>query len=55
MTPEEYVDIAVRLGSARIMRAAICSRIKSASHLLFDDSHAVWELETFFEKAVKNE
>lgn len=54
-TPEEYVDIAVRLGTDQTMRADICSRIKAASHLLFDDRQAVRELETFFEEAVHNE
>lgn len=54
-TLEEYVDIAVRLGTDRAMRTEIRSRIKSASHLLFDDPQAVRELEFFFEKAVHNE
>lgn len=54
-TPEEYVDIAVRLGTDQTMRAGIRSRIKSASHLLFDDQQAVRELETFFEEAVHHE
>lgn len=54
-TPEEYVDIAVRLGMDRILRTDIRSRIKAASHLLFDDPQAVRELESFFVKALHHE
>jgi len=50
--PEEYVGIAVRLGTDCAFREHIRSRIRGASHLLFEDCQYVRELEIFFQKAL---
>jgi predicted O-linked N-acetylglucosamine transferase (SPINDLY family) len=47
---EEYVTIAVALGTDRPRRVKLRQRIKAASQLLFDDLQAVRELEAFFER-----
>jgi predicted O-linked N-acetylglucosamine transferase (SPINDLY family) len=47
-TPEEYVDIAVRLGTDRDYRKAVSAAILSRNHILYEDLAAVKELEQFF-------
>ncbi len=51
-TPDDYIAIAVRLGTDQQAREALQRRILEASHLLFDDLQAVRELEYFFEQVV---
>lgn len=48
VTPEQYVTIAVRLGTDHSARKEISRRILQASHRLFDDVQVVRELESFF-------
>jgi len=47
---DQYVDIAVALGTDREKREHLRRRIRQASPLLFDDLQAVRELEAFFER-----
>jgi predicted O-linked N-acetylglucosamine transferase (SPINDLY family) len=49
---QEYVDIAVRLGTDPAYRSLVKARIVGASHRLYDDVGAVRELERFFVEAV---
>jgi predicted O-linked N-acetylglucosamine transferase (SPINDLY family) len=51
-TAEEYVDIAVRLGSDRDYRELIRRRILEANHVLYEDHGVVRELEQFFLQAL---
>jgi len=53
-SPEEYVDIAVRLATDRQAREDVRQRILGSSELLFDDLTAVRELEDFFESVCKS-
>ncbi len=52
-TPEEYIDLAVRLGLDQDLRAEKSRRILAASPALFDDGSAVKAHAEFFEWAVK--
>jgi len=45
---DEYVDLAVRLGTDATFNALVRSQIASRSHVLFEDQAAVRELEEFF-------
>jgi predicted O-linked N-acetylglucosamine transferase (SPINDLY family) len=54
-TTEDYVDLAVRLGSDRAFNALVRAEINSRSAVLFEETAAVRELETFFKSALKNE
>jgi predicted O-linked N-acetylglucosamine transferase (SPINDLY family) len=51
-TPEEYVDIAVRLGTDKDYRAAISATILARNHALYEDIRVVRELEQFFLQAL---
>jgi predicted O-linked N-acetylglucosamine transferase (SPINDLY family) len=51
-SPEEYVAIALRLGSDRAARADLSARISAACPVLFEDAAAVTELADFFEQAL---
>jgi predicted O-linked N-acetylglucosamine transferase (SPINDLY family) len=51
-TPDEYVEIAVRLASDRDYREEIQARIAHSSPILFDDLSVVREHEQFFERAI---
>ena len=51
-TPEEYVDVAVRLGTEPDHRAEVRAKILAASDALFEDREAVANLEAFFQEAV---
>lgn len=51
-TPQEYVEIAVKLGTDSAYRAHVRSRILAASDALFVDMEAVRELEQFFLSAI---
>jgi len=53
-TPEEYVNIAVRLGRDADYRAAIGEKILANSDRLFEDTESVRELERFFQQAVES-
>lgn len=53
-SPAEYVDLAVRLGTDTAFRHTIAGKIRSASHVLFEDRGAIEELERFFEWAVRS-
>ena len=52
-TPEEYVEIAVRLGTDREYRQSIRARIRSAAGALFEDIESVREFERFLLGAVR--
>lgn len=49
---EEYVELAVRLGSDCDYRHSVKERILAACHLLFEDLDAVRQHEAFFEQAI---
>jgi predicted O-linked N-acetylglucosamine transferase (SPINDLY family) len=51
-SPEDYVNIAVKLGSEPDYRRAVHKKILAANHVLYEDKETVRELEEFFEKAV---
>jgi protein O-GlcNAc transferase len=51
--PEQYVKIAVRLGTDREYRESVRGRIAETSRVLFDDAEAVAELEQFFHQAIE--
>jgi len=50
---DEYVDLAVRLGTEPEFNALVRSQIASRSHVLFEDTAAVRELEEFFRMATR--
>lgn len=45
---DDYIDIAVRLGTDRDYRASIVDRIKTSKHQLFEDVECVKELDSLF-------
>jgi protein O-GlcNAc transferase len=51
---EEYVDLAVRLGTDPALNALVRSQIASRSHVLFEDLAAIRELEEFFRMAIQS-
>ena len=51
-TPQQYVEIAVRLGTDRDSRRAICERIAEACDVLYENHEMVPALEAFFEEAL---
>lgn len=50
--PDEYVDIALRLGTAPAYRAQISRRIAEARDVLWEEKQVVEEFERFFEGTV---
>jgi predicted O-linked N-acetylglucosamine transferase (SPINDLY family) len=52
-SPEEYVNIAVRLGTDRLYRAEMKARILAANEALYEDMAAVREMEQFFRGAIE--
>ena len=50
-TPEDYANLAVRLGADRGARAEISGRIAGAGRALFEDVEAIREHERYFERA----
>lgn len=52
---DEYVDIALRLGTDREYRKHVRGRIRASADRLFDDQRMVRELERFFERALDGE
>ena len=52
-TPQEYVQIAVRLGTEPVWRENVKAKILAANHVLFGDIETVRELEQFFVAAVE--
>jgi predicted O-linked N-acetylglucosamine transferase (SPINDLY family) len=50
---DEYVDLAVRLGTEPAFNALVRSQIDSRSGILFEDMAAVRELEEFFRMAIR--
>lgn len=51
-SPQEYVDIAVRLGTQPDLRLAVRDRILAANTVLYEDKRVVQEFERFFTEAV---
>lgn len=47
---DDYVNIAVRLGTDADYRASMAARIRESSHLLFEDAEAVGEHERIFQQ-----
>jgi predicted O-linked N-acetylglucosamine transferase (SPINDLY family) len=52
-SPEEYVQIAVRLGTDPAWREEICARIRESRGVLFENHAFVRELEDTLEKMVR--
>ena len=50
---EEYVEIAVRLGTDRVWREEVSGRIRDARHRIFEDQQAVSEHERIFRELVE--
>ncbi len=50
-TPQEYIEIALRLGGDPVFRQRVHARILSTNHVLYEDAAMVRELEQFFEDA----
>jgi len=51
---DDYVDIAISLGTGPEYRAALCERLAEATSLLFDDMEAVHEHERLFTELLVN-
>jgi predicted O-linked N-acetylglucosamine transferase (SPINDLY family) len=51
---EQYIDLAVRLANVRAYRASIREKLRTTSHLLFEDPAEVRAIEAFFRKAVSD-
>ena len=51
-TPQEYIRLALRLGTDRGFRTAMKRQLAAASDAVFDDLQAVREHERFFEEAL---
>jgi len=51
--PQEYIDIALRLGTDPAFRQTIRDKILAANGVLFENAAGIRELEQFFHKAVK--
>ena len=51
-TLQEYIDIALRLGTEPEHRAAVRAKIVACCGVLYEDMEAVRELERFFQQAV---
>jgi predicted O-linked N-acetylglucosamine transferase (SPINDLY family) len=51
-TPEQYVEIAVRVGTAPDFREEIRGKIARSSPALFEDMGVVSEHEQFLERAI---
>jgi predicted O-linked N-acetylglucosamine transferase (SPINDLY family) len=47
-TPQQYVEIALRLGTNPLYREQVRAKIRARNHLLYEDSEVVRELERFF-------
>ena len=52
-SPDQYVELACRLGTDRDWREAVMERIGATAHLLFEDIETVRQYERFFEQAVE--
>jgi protein O-GlcNAc transferase len=52
-SPDEYVDMAVRLGKDAARRAEISRKIAAQKHRLYNDKTCIMGLEDFLEKAIK--
>jgi len=50
---EEYVELALRLGTDADYRRSVSEKIAAASHVLFEDLDVVREHEQFFERALR--
>ena len=51
-SPQEYIDIAVRLGTDPNYRQQVKDRILATNHVLYENLAAVRELEGFFQWAI---
>ncbi len=49
---DDYIDIAVKLGTDAEYRTRIVERIKNHKHTLFDDLECVTELDSFWKSQV---
>jgi protein O-GlcNAc transferase len=52
-SPDEYVDMAVRLGKDAAWRRQISQKIAAQKHRLYNDKTCIHSLENFLEKAIK--
>jgi protein O-GlcNAc transferase len=52
-TPQEYIDMALRLGTNFDYRQTIREKIGAAAGVLFENSAGIRELEAFFQRAVQ--
>jgi predicted O-linked N-acetylglucosamine transferase (SPINDLY family) len=53
-SPEEYVELALRLGTDPPYRESVRDKIRSASGLLFENAEGIRELEQFLQRAVRS-
>jgi predicted O-linked N-acetylglucosamine transferase (SPINDLY family) len=53
--PQQYIDIAVRIGTDRSYAKALRERILSRNHVLFEAPRVVSEFERFFIEALDDE
>jgi len=54
-TPQQYVELAVAIGTNPERRRALSQKILSRNEILFDNTSGVRELEAFFEREVDRE
>ncbi|MCL2119659.1 MAG: tetratricopeptide repeat protein [Planctomycetaceae bacterium] len=54
-SPEQYVEMAIRLGTDRDFHEAVSRKILERCDVLFNEELAVREFERFFEKAIQKE
>jgi predicted O-linked N-acetylglucosamine transferase (SPINDLY family) len=54
-SPEQYVEMAVRLGTDQDFRATVSKRILERCDVLYNEALAVHEFARFFEKAIQKE
>ncbi|MBT4429617.1 MAG: hypothetical protein HOC91_03800, partial [Nitrospinaceae bacterium] len=52
-TPEEYVELALRLGTDHTYNKKMRDKILAANHVIFEDKNYVREMEDFIFRAVK--
>jgi predicted O-linked N-acetylglucosamine transferase (SPINDLY family) len=54
LSPEDYVEKALRLGTDSVYRKAIREKMLAANSVLFENEEGIRELEGFFKEAVKS-
>ncbi len=52
LNPEEYTDLAIKLGTSASYRSSISAQMEKMSYEIFEDTEAVSELENFFDSVL---